>query len=65
LFADEPTGNLDRGNASEVLKLLFNLKETIGLTLMIVTHDMGIAAQADCIMKMDNGEIITITREEL
>ncbi|MCL2518193.1 MAG: ABC transporter ATP-binding protein, partial [Oscillospiraceae bacterium] len=65
LFADEPTGNLDKGNASEVLKLLFNLKETIGLTLMIVTHDMGIAAQADCIMKMDNGEIITITREEL
>lgn len=55
IFADEPTGNLDRANADEVLKLLIETKNMIGQTLLMVTHDMSIAEQADRILVMDNG----------
>ncbi len=55
MFADEPTGNLDRENADEVLRLLLLTKEVIGQTLIMVTHDLGIAEHADKIYKMDNG----------
>ena len=55
VFADEPTGNLDRANADEVLRLLIETKEMLGQTLIMVTHDMEIARQADRIFKMDNG----------
>ena len=57
VFADEPTGNLDRANADEVLELLFRTKELLTQTLIIVTHDMKIAERADRIMKMDNGRL--------
>lgn len=55
VFADEPTGNLDRANADEVLRLLIETKEMLGQTLIMVTHDMEIARQADRVFKMDNG----------
>lgn len=57
VFADEPTGNLDRTNADEVLKLLLKTKEVIGQTLIMVTHDLSIAEHADRIFRMDNGEL--------
>ncbi len=57
LFADEPTGNLDRRNADEVLSLLLELKTMIGQTLIMVTHDMSIADKADKIYMMDNGKL--------
>lgn len=57
VFADEPTGNLDRANADEVLELLLKTKEMLTQTLIIVTHDMKIAGRADRIMKMDNGRL--------
>ncbi len=57
VFADEPTGNLDRANADEVLRLLIETKEMLGQTLIMVTHDMEIARKADRIFKMDNGFI--------
>lgn len=57
LFADEPTGNLDRENADEVLNLLLATKEQMGQTLLMVTHDLKIADHADKIYKMDNGEL--------
>ena len=55
VVADEPTGNLDRANADEVLELLLKTKEELGQTLLIVTHDMKIAERADRILVMDNG----------
>ncbi|MBR2952181.1 MAG: ABC transporter ATP-binding protein [Clostridia bacterium] len=55
LFADEPTGNLDRENAEEVLNLLLETKRTLNQTLVMVTHDMNIASRADRIFKMENG----------
>ena len=57
VFADEPTGNLDRANADEVLELLIKTKEELGQTLLIVTHDMKIAERADRILVMDNGDL--------
>ena len=64
LFADEPTGNLDRANADEVLRLLLKIRETRGQTLMMVTHDLDIAAKADRIFRMDNG-ILSLDRDYL
>ena len=64
LFADEPTGNLDRTNADEVLRLLLNIRETRGQTLMMVTHDLDIAAKADRIFRMDNG-VLSLDRDYL
>ena len=57
VFADEPTGNLDRANADEVLELLLRTKETLGQTLVVVTHDPSIAERADRIFVMRNGKL--------
>ena len=62
LFADEPTGNLDRANADEVLELLFKLRADLGQTLVMVTHDLAIADQADRIFRMDNG-VLSLERD--
>ena len=62
LFADEPTGNLDRNNADEVLKLLLETKKVMGQTLIMVTHDLSIAEHADRIFRMDNG-ILSLERD--
>lgn len=55
LFCDEPTGNLDRKNADEVLELLLKTKEVIGQSIIIVTHDINIADRADRVLIMENG----------
>lgn len=57
VFADEPTGNLDRANADEVLELLLRTKETLGQTLVVVTHDPSIAERADRIFVMRDGKL--------
>ena len=57
LFADEPTGNLDRANADEVLELLLETKDMIGQTLIMVTHDMSIAERADRMFRMEDGKL--------
>lgn len=58
LFADEPTGNLDRKNADEVLELLLETRRSIGMTLVMVTHDLKIAKRADTVYTMDNGILL-------
>ena len=55
VFADEPTGNLDRKNADEVLELLLETKKELNQTLVMVTHDMSIAARADRVLYMEDG----------
>ena len=59
LFADEPTVNLDRKNADEVLELLLHTRRTIGQTLVMVTHDMKIAKRADRVLIMENGNLLS------
>ena len=61
VFADEPTGNLDRTNADEVLELLLETKKLMNQTLIMVTHDMAIANRADRIFTMDDGRL-TLTK---
>ena len=55
VFADEPTGNLDRANVDEVLSLLLKTKEVMGVTIVMVTHDLSIASHADRVFVMENG----------
>jgi len=58
LLADEPTGNLDETTAAGVLGLLTGLCHDIGTTLLMVTHDMDIAAKADHIIEIRNGKVV-------
>ena len=55
VFADEPTGNLDRRSADELISLLLNTRSELGQTLVIVTHDRALAEQADKMYEMENG----------
>jgi putative ABC transport system ATP-binding protein len=58
LIADEPTGNLDKKNSEDVIKLLFQLKQNFGSKLILVTHDTSVAKLCDRILKIDNGLIV-------
>jgi putative ABC transport system ATP-binding protein len=65
LFADEPTGNLDTETGSHIEKLIFDLNEKEGTTLVLVTHDLELAEKCDRIIKIKNGEIDSdITKEK-
>jgi putative ABC transport system ATP-binding protein len=57
LFADEPTGNLDGKAGREVLALLRTISHELGITLVLVTHDMKVAEQADRIIRLEDGHI--------
>jgi putative ABC transport system ATP-binding protein len=57
LIADEPTGNLDSRTGGEIMRLLRNLVRDEGLTLLLVTHDQGVAAYADRIVRLRDGQI--------
>jgi len=58
LFADEPTGNLDEETSEKVEKLLFDLNEENGTTLVVVTHDLELAHKTQKILKLKGGEIV-------
>lgn len=58
VFADEPTGNLDRRNGREVMELLRLSVQKYHQTLIIITHDMEIASQADRIISLEDGSIV-------
>ena len=61
LFADEPTGNLDGKSGREVLTLLKYVSAEFGITLILVTHDLGVAEQADRILTLADGKIVRDT----
>ena len=61
ILADEPTGNLDSQSGQEIMELLLNLNARNGTTLVIVTHDPGVAAQAQRIVHLKDG---LVHREE-
>jgi putative ABC transport system ATP-binding protein len=58
VWADEPTGALDSRTATEIIDLMRELNERDGLTFVIVTHDPGIGAQCDRLVRMRDGLII-------
>jgi len=57
LIADEPTGNLDEATGKGIVELLFQLKNDRGATLVLVTHDPGLAAQCDRVIRLRSGRI--------
>jgi lipoprotein-releasing system ATP-binding protein len=57
IFADEPTGNLDRITGVELEKLLFENSSELGSTLVLVTHNSELASKADRVVNMTNGKI--------
>ena len=58
LLADEPSGNLDSKNRDEIHSLFFRLRDELGQTTLIVTHDEGLAAMADRKISMIDGKIL-------
>jgi putative ABC transport system ATP-binding protein len=58
LFADEPTGKLDAETGEKVIQLLFQLNADAGTTLVIVTHDLELAAKTKHILRLKGGRII-------
>jgi len=60
ILADEPTGNLDKESADNLLALLCELQSQYSKTIIMVTHDHNIAQRADIQIKMDAGQIVAI-----
>jgi putative ABC transport system ATP-binding protein len=58
LFADEPTGNLDRETGLDIAKLLFDLNRELGTTLVIVTHDLALAQRTDRVIRLESGRVV-------
>jgi lipoprotein-releasing system ATP-binding protein len=57
LLADEPTGNLDQSTGQEILQILRTLNRQHGLSIVMVTHDSAIAAEADRTIRLVNGQV--------
>jgi lipoprotein-releasing system ATP-binding protein len=58
VLADEPSGNLDTQNKNELHKLFFDLREKLGQTFVIVTHDKDLAGMADRTLTIKDGKIV-------
>jgi len=57
IFADEPTGNLDRKNAEQAIDLIINLNKEYHTSLVIVTHDLSIAERMDTVYTLEDGKL--------
>lgn len=65
IFCDEPTGSLDEENSKKILQLLQNLNEDYNKTVIVITHNLGIAEMADKVIKMNSGQITEVTLNEV
>lgn len=57
LFADEPTGNLDTETGKKIEKIIFYMNKSLGTTLVLVTHDIGLASRTHRIIQIKGGKI--------
>ena len=64
ILADEPTGNLDRGNGNQVMDLMLNIQKEIQSSIVIVTHDLSIAKTADRILELRDGLLINFENQK-
>jgi putative ABC transport system ATP-binding protein len=60
IFADEPTGNLDKDTANDVMNLLFDYVESNSATMVLVTHEESLAFKCDKVFKLENMELIKL-----
>ncbi len=58
ILADEPTGNLDSKNSQEIIELLKEIRNRQGATIVLATHDMSLASQADRIIRLRDGQVV-------
>jgi len=58
LFADEPSGNLDSATKREIHQLFFDLRDRLGITVIIVTHDHDLAGMSDRMLEMRDGQFV-------
>jgi putative ABC transport system ATP-binding protein len=65
LFADEPTGNLDTDTSATVVDLLFELNREAGTTLVLVTHDLELAARTQRVIRVKGGTVIADSKERI
>lgn len=65
LLADEPTGNLDKKNSEEIIRLLKTSNEEFKQTIILITHDLNMAKQANRIVTIEDGKIINDERNKL
>jgi putative ABC transport system ATP-binding protein len=63
LLADEPTGNLDTATGAEILRLVHDLHERLNSTVLVVTHDAGVADQCERVLKLRDGHIVEDRRK--
>ena len=61
LFADEPTGNLDARTGASIIDLMVDLNRDLGTTLVLVTHDLDLAARARRTIRLADGRIVADT----
>ena len=59
LFADEPTGNLDSRTGANIMELMFDLNRSSSTTLVLVTHDHGLAERCERILALDTGSLVS------
>lgn len=64
LLADEPTGNLDPGTSDQVFGALMDLVSGTGLSALIATHNMELAARMDRVVRLDAGALVAASEEE-
>ncbi len=65
LFADEPTGNLDGKTGREVLALMRSVSREFGITLILVTHDLNVAEQAERMIRLEDGRVAEDSGKEV
>jgi putative ABC transport system ATP-binding protein len=64
LFADEPTGNLDAATGQGIIEMIAELNRNFGITLVLVTHDPGVAARARRVIRLADGAVVEDTVAE-
>lgn len=62
LFADEPTGNLDAATGERIVQLMMELNRELGTTLVLVTHDSGLAARMRRVIRLADGAVVSDER---
>jgi len=64
ILADEPTGNLDLRTGQEIIDLLSQMKEELGITIVTATHDMKMLSRSDTIVRIEDGAVVEVSTSD-